>query len=50
LDPGISALEELRHLDMSNNDFEGEVPVQLGNLSNLNYLRIFLIRLPQPKP
>ncbi|XVF37723.1 hypothetical protein REPUB_Repub20aG0034200 [Reevesia pubescens] len=38
INPSLSNLKYLRHLDLSNNAFEGLLPYQLGNLSNLEYL------------
>ncbi|XP_020961340.1 LRR receptor-like serine/threonine-protein kinase GSO1 [Arachis ipaensis] len=34
----IGSLEKLQTLDLSNNDFSGEIPNSLGGLKNLNYL------------
>ncbi|XP_020079864.1 receptor-like protein 12 isoform X2 [Ananas comosus] len=34
----IGSLKSLMHLDLSNSNFSGEIPVQLDNLSNLRYL------------
>ncbi|XVF37737.1 hypothetical protein REPUB_Repub20aG0035600 [Reevesia pubescens] len=40
INPSLSNLKYLRHLDLSNNAFEGPLPYQLGNLSNLEYLNL----------
>lgn len=34
----ISMLENLQTLDLSSNEFIGEIPGSLGDLKNLNYL------------
>ncbi|XP_071726998.1 receptor-like protein EIX2 [Rutidosis leptorrhynchoides] len=40
LSPSIMHLKQLRHLDLSDNAFEGIIPPQLGNLSELNFLSL----------
>ncbi|RYR05379.1 hypothetical protein Ahy_B06g085243 [Arachis hypogaea] len=45
----IGSLEKLQTLDLSNNDFSGEIPNSLGGLKNLNYLLLdFDKKLPSP--
>eukprot|EP00261_Vitis_vinifera_P028528 XP_010662782.1 PREDICTED: receptor-like protein 12 [Vitis vinifera] len=36
--PSLAELQHLKHLNLSSNDFEGILPTQLGNLSNLQSL------------
>ncbi|KAJ9679622.1 hypothetical protein PVL29_021522 [Vitis rotundifolia] len=36
--PSLAELQHLKHLNLSGNDFEGILPTQLGNLSNLQSL------------
>ncbi|XP_034711260.1 receptor-like protein EIX1 [Vitis riparia] len=38
LGPSLAELQHLKHLNLSWNDFEGNLPTQLGNLSNLQSL------------
>ncbi|TYG50158.1 hypothetical protein ES288_D10G152400v1 [Gossypium darwinii] len=40
INPCLSKLKHLRYLDLSNNAFEGFLPYQLGNLSNLESLKL----------
>ncbi|XP_016676343.1 receptor-like protein EIX2 [Gossypium hirsutum] len=40
INPCLSNLKHLRYLDLSNNAFEGLLPYQLGNLSNLESLNL----------
>ncbi|TYG99027.1 hypothetical protein ES288_A10G164200v1 [Gossypium darwinii] len=40
INPCLSKLKHLRYLDLSNNAFEGLLPYQLGNLSNLESLKL----------
>ncbi|XP_022760831.1 LRR receptor-like serine/threonine-protein kinase GSO1 [Durio zibethinus] len=40
INPSLSNLKYLRYLDLSSNAFEGLLPYQLGNLSNLEYLNL----------
>ncbi|XP_074284162.1 receptor-like protein EIX2 [Silene latifolia] len=40
--PSIGELEDLEHLNLSNNNFSGEIPHQLGNLSKLITLDLYL--------
>ncbi|MBA0785409.1 hypothetical protein Gotri_025177 [Gossypium trilobum] len=40
INPCLSKLKHLRYLDLSNNAFEGLLPYQLGNLSNLVSLKL----------
>ncbi|MBA0636209.1 hypothetical protein Godav_029154 [Gossypium davidsonii] len=40
INPCLSNLKHLRFLDLSGNKFDGLLPYQLGNLSNLQYLNL----------
>uniref|UniRef100_A0ACD5XVS3 Uncharacterized protein n=1 Tax=Avena sativa TaxID=4498 RepID=A0ACD5XVS3_AVESA len=41
MSPSLSALQQLRHLDLSSNDFiNTNIPVSMGSLENLRYLNL----------
>ncbi|XP_059658342.1 receptor-like protein EIX2 [Cornus florida] len=46
----LGSLKNLRHLDLSNSFFEGQVPYHLGNLSRLQYLNLHMNSLHGPIP
>ncbi|KAJ3691572.1 hypothetical protein LUZ61_020736 [Rhynchospora tenuis] len=40
ISPALCSLSDLKHLDLSYNDFYGLVPLELGNLSKLQYVNL----------